>query len=167
MRISADVKPLQKQMRELHLEIQNRLDALVMKTASSIANIASGNTPIGDSDSLEGNANYRRLYEMRQQRFSIPVEVGFHRGAWVYSETPSVDFSNKINSPSEMLQGVQADLYTSYQLGETFYIAAKGPAYGILNSGANRQAPDGIVAPTVQEVIEIYKLNIQTFFQQG
>lgn len=167
MRISADVKPLQKQMRELHLEIQNRLDALVMKTARSIASIASDNTPIADKDQVKYDQRYINWYAFRKETYGIEAKEGFHRGAWVYSESPSLEFKSKINTPSEMLQDVQGDLRTSYVLGETFYIAAKGPAYGILNSGANRQEPDGIVAPTVQEVIEIYKLNIQTFFQQG
>lgn len=167
MRLKTNSKEVASELRDYSRRVLEQMELLVVKTATNIASIASDKTPIGDSASLNpetGNASYRSFYIARNKEYGLPVDVGYHRGAWQYSESPNFTFLPLINSADSVVQNVGADAYTSYHLGDTFYIGAVGPAYDILNSGANRQAPDGILQPTLDEVIELHKINVQALF---
>lgn len=146
--------------------MKRKLEAAVAGFAYEASYILVENTPIGDDLLIATNANYRSYYQDRLNTHGIPMQSGFHRGAWEYTETRPT-FTTSIN-PS---QGVPNDVYSSassyYSLGNKFYIAATGPAFEEFEQGKNRQAPNGILQPSVAQIMQISSVTMQGYFDNG
>ena len=53
-------------------------------------------------------------------------------------------------------------------LGDKFYIAAKGPAFAIFEGGNNPQVgPEGIVKPTLDSVMAVYANTLLNAYKRG
>ena len=126
------------------------------------------NTRVGDIERLmagysEGASReataYRRLYEMRQDMYGLPVDVGYHAGAFQYSMSPAPAFVPEIRDQMEMLAEFWRDFYSSYKLGDVFYIAAQGPAYRYMEMGKIGDV-QGIIKPTIDSVMSTYKFDM-------
>lgn len=164
MRIGIDTTACSADLDKHIKEMTAKLEGMVARAASKLAAVASDNTPIGDPEALEERPSYRSYYEQRFQKYGIAVEVGFHAGAWVYTET-SAKFDSNIYEAESVEPNSYKDASTSYQLGETFYIAASGPGYRMLENGYSAKAPQGISKPTVEQIIDIYKMNLQSYYK--
>jgi len=146
-----------------------KLKGMAFALAMNVADAASDNTPVGDDDKIAAGLNpgasrnaasYARLYANRLASYGINMQAGFHAGAWRYSETKVPTFSPDVNSYETMISMLRASFMANFQLGDTFYIAAKGPAYKFLESGVIPSAPDGIVKPTMQQVLATYRSDL-------
>jgi len=164
MKVSCDTKPLAKQLRQLRKDVENKLLNMVESAAAKLAETAAKNTPRGDPDALENRPSYASYYRQRFQRWSIAEEVGFHQGSWVYTEN-SADFDPTINTIQSVTLGAQSEARLNYKLGETFYIASNAPGNELLETGYSPKAPNGIGKPTVQEIIDIYRVNLQSYYK--
>lgn len=156
--IKADVTALQKSLEEAKKLIQARLENMVAGFAADVAESASKATRIGDEGSLESNQHYRSLYEYRLNKFGIPVEVGYHKGAWTYAENGNLVFRPVINPAEEVKADTLTKAKAQYKLGDDFNIGAIGPAYETL------QAKDDIEGTALGTLMQVYRTDLQRYY---
>lgn len=158
---------LQKQLEEFSVTFKRKLENMVEEFAVEVAKTASNQTPIGnETDLMKGSGSYWNYYKTRRDNFGLPIEVGYHKGAWGFSNTSNFSFQQKIESVMNMLNDVRNDA-ESVVLGRDFYIGAKGPGFYSLEHGSSAQAPDGIMAPTLAMIMQAQKADLQRFYDNG
>lgn len=160
MHVTSNADKLVKQLEEFTYSFKDKLEYMVSRFAEEVASSASQNTPIGDAE------QYPRLYRLRKDKFGIPAVEGFHKGAWVYSKTAIPVFSPRIYSNFEMKNDVFAEADATYQIGDTFYITASGPAYVKLEQGLSQQAPDGIMQPTLETIKSVIESDLKRYYNE-
>jgi hypothetical protein len=126
-----------------------------------------------------GNAvqNARYYNSPARLKWFMPIE-GSAKGGWtVTMETPSrvlvplrADSENAINTKEDAERDSKA-----YKLGETVYImnsvpyvATAGftsPSFGSLEGGYSAQAPQGIMGPTVDSILNVYQLKLNEYYK--
>lgn len=162
---NADV--IAKQLEEFSKEVEKRLTNMVAGFAREVALAASANTPVGNAeDMLVERSRYRNYYLNRKDNFGIPVEPGYHSGAWQYTETEA-KFIPVIFTSNEMANDVQNEAEISYKLGDSFAIAAIGPGYSDLENGRSDQAPEGIIAPTLAQIQVAHESQLKKYYDAG
>jgi hypothetical protein len=174
MKITSNADVIAKEIREYQKLVEKGLFELVSQFAEHLIVTASDNTPIGDQAELDayfaGSAGfgsgpvfpnkYVSYYLRRVQRYGIEARTGFHQGAWIFSQDASLEFDSTIVDISTMKRAASMDFTNNFKLGEDFYIGAEGPGYRMLEEGGSAQAPDGIMKPTVDQILDIYKMQV-------
>jgi hypothetical protein len=145
---------IEKQLSDYNKELEQRLIAMVAGFAGDVALAASNQTAVGDVD------KYLKLYERRQKAWGLPVESGYHSGAWEYTEG-SLEFTPVINPKGTVQGGAKAQALVQYKVGDAFTIGAIGPAFGML------QSRDDIDAKTMDAVQSAYASNLKQHFDNG
>lgn len=162
---NADI--ITKQLEEYSKEVERKLKNMVAGFAREVALAASENTPIGNAtDMMQENTKYRGYYLNRQDEFGIPIEPGYHSGAWQYTEG-TAKFTPVIFSSNEMANDVENEAESSYQLGNSFSIAAIGPGYADLEGGRSDQAPEGIGTPTIAQIQAAHQAQLKRYYDAG
>ena len=159
--IKADVSQLQKSLEEAKKLIQARLENMVAGFASDVAESASMATRKGDAGSLDTNKRYREYYIRRHDLTGLPIEVGYHQGAWTYSEGGDLVFKPVITDAELVPDLTLAKAKAEYRLGDDFKIGAVGPAYGVL------QAQDDIEGTAIQTLMQVYRSDLQRYYEQS
>ena len=159
--VSVDTSALADDLAKFKLEAERKLKAMVVGFANDVAYAASEATPVGNLD------RYLGLYKLREEQYGIEAAAGFHSGAWRYYEDGSLAFDTEIREHPQMLQYVKSDANSQYKIGDTFYIAARGPAYSFLESGGSPLANDGIMQPAEAAILAAYKSNIYYYYKKG
>lgn len=159
--IKADATDLIKSMQTFQEEAERKLKAMVVGFASDVALAASEETPVGDAD------RYMDLYIKRSAKYGIEPSPGFHSGAWRYDPDGNLEFDSNIYEQGQLQQYVQADVKADYRIGDTFYIGATGPAYGLLNTGGSPKAPNGIMEPAMRAISAAYASNVFNYYKNG
>jgi hypothetical protein len=153
--ISADVSKTLESLKKAHAEIVRRMENMVRGFAYEFAMTAISNTPLGD------DIKYESLYKARTY---LQPEAGFAQGSWQVSYTGSLQMQD-VYSGSEALSIVKSKMQ-SYKLGQSFTIGNTGPYINMLENGYSDQAPTGIVRPTVDQVMNAYKINLLRYYKQ-
>ena len=151
------------------VEFERKLKAMVAGFATEMVTIVIDKTPIGDFEKLEDKSSgYYSLYLRRFKTFGIEITPGYHAGSWRFSETGSTPFDGRIYAPEEAIGHVRQDVSSSkFTLGETFYLTSNGPGIMFLEQGGSPQAPDGIVAPSMDEIVKTYQINLKNYFDRA
>lgn len=137
-----------------------KLKNVAYALAVNVASNAYVNTPVGDSDKIASSKEYFKMYQMRSYKYGIDITPGFHAGAYSYAETRIPKFDKEIKSFDQMLSKLKLDFESNFELGDVFYVGAKGPAYALFEKGYIDSAPDGVVKPTLQSIMSSYKADI-------
>lgn len=164
LEVNAD--DLLKDLEKYLAETTRKLENMVRGFAYEVTLAASDNTPVGDYESLFTNHRYAAYYHKRADEYGIPVDVGFHAGAWSANTDGNFDFTSVIYDRNDVGRFAKQGL-AAYKLGETVYIGAEGPAFEALEAGSSQQSLDGIVAPTLRQIEASYKVDLQRYFKQG
>jgi hypothetical protein len=133
-----------------------KMKTAIEKFSLNVAQILVNNTPIGSPERLETDRGYRRLYERRASHYGIVPEVGFHKGAWVYSETKNPQFNPEIRPESTVISEFRSNFRANYEIGDTFYVAATGPAFKYFQIGFSESFGGGVAAPSLNQIAMIY-----------
>lgn len=159
--IKVNIEEALKKLEETRKVLENKMKNMVAGFAYTVTNIASNNTPLGDPEKFFG------LYELREQTYGIDIKEGFHKGAWQYSETKGITFDPTVYGLGSARERAYTDARMQYKLGDNFYIAAKGPAYGAIEAGKSLQATKGIVGPSTEQIIQVAGINLKRYFEEG
>jgi hypothetical protein len=153
---------IQKELKEYAKVFENKLQEMVSGFAQEVAIRASENTAVASQLLVDKWSKYEGgVYLVREKQFNIPVEPGYHAGAWKYYEG-DVSFSDpKIYSKDAVKSNVASSAKTKFRLGDTFSIAAVGPNFEFLN---NR---DGTLKATEKVVVSSFSVNVQKYFNKG
>lgn len=164
--IRASANDTVKSLRDFQKELKRKLEETVRDFATEMSVQASLNTPVGDADAIENKPSYRSWYVTRYNKHGIEIAPGFHSGAWVFSKDNNFEFDNSIYETEE----VKSNTYLSssgYALGDTFYIGASGPGFGLLENAYSTKAPDGIMKPTLENIIDVYSVQIKKLYERA
>ena len=100
---------LEKQLSDFSLVFKRKLENMVENFAVEIAEKASQETPIGNQADIDkGSGRYWSFYKERL-KLGLPMEVGYHKGAWDFSTTSNFPFIKRIRSVVEMLNDVRGE----------------------------------------------------------
>ena len=155
-----------KQLEEFSKEVERKMKNMVAGFAREVALAASENTPVGSAEDVVKEGAYHNYYLDRNNEFGLPVEVGYHSGAWEYTEG-SPTFRKMIFTKEEMSNDVFNEAEASYQLGNSFAIAAIGPGYAALEGGSSQQKPNGIGDPTIAQIMASQQSDLKRYYEAG
>lgn len=158
--IKCNVEDLIKDLEKLHKETKLRLEQMVRGFTYEFALIAIEKTPLGDVET------YEALYIKRFQRTGLDIQAGFAQGSWQVPDTVSgsLDFQDLYSG--QAAASVVKTHMMNYKLGDTITLGNSGPYIGFLNNGYSDQAPDGIIKPTIDQMLSTYKIDLVRYFQQ-
>lgn len=155
--ITADVSKLVEQLKQYHLDCVKRMENMVRGFTYEFAMIAIDNTPLGDDE------KYAALYKRRT--YLQPI-AGFAQGSWqVPADMNSSLDQQDLYSGSGALGAIKTHML-NYTLGETFVLGNTGPYITQLNEGYSDQAPEGIMKPTIDQMLAAYKVNLVRYYKQ-
>lgn len=152
-----------KEIEDYKIDVEAKLKRMIAAFARELTEALSNNTPIGDQasidvgrDAIDGPASeYYKYYNNRLQEHRIEEKVGYHKGAYGYAESDNFYFNNEIHSTEESFGNAYYTALSDYNIGDTFYIGAKGPGFAELQDGDSEQAPDGIMEPAIMDIMRI------------
>ena len=158
--ISVDVSKVIEELKAYQQDTVRRLENMVTGFAYIISKTAIANTPLGDAE------EYFKLYELRQKRIGLEPTEGFARGSWQVNT--SGEFSVQlVYSGSEALSLIKTDL-GSYKLGDTLYIGNRGFYIKMLENNYSDQTQGmGIMQPTLDSIMQTYKVDLVRLFKEG
>lgn len=170
---NADV--VAKEIADYTEEVERRLKDMVAMFAFKATEAIQENIPIGDQESINAGANqsgtpaasYYKLYEIRANNpaLQIPAQAGYHRGALGYSYSGNFQFMPIVFEARDSAEQLMYDVESYYQLGDTFYIGAEGPAYDLLNENSSEQTNgQGIAKPSDEAIAAIYRTDMKSFY---
>lgn len=158
--IKVDVSKVLEELKAYQQDTVRRLEKMVTGFAYIISKTAIANTPLGDAE------EYFKLYELRQKRIGLEPTEGFARGSWQVNT--SGEFSVQlVYSGSEALSLIKTDL-GSYKLGDTLYIGNRGFYIKMLENNYSDQTQGmGIMQPTLDSIMQTYKVDLVRLFKEG
>lgn len=157
--IKCDVTDFIKSLELLHQDVVRRLEQMVRGFTYEFALIAIENTPIGD------DVTYANLYKSREKYTGLSPVAGFAQGSWQVPDTVggSLDFQELYSGTAA--SSVVRTHMMNYTLGETITLGNQGPYIGLLNNGYSDQAPEGIIKPTIEQILSTYKIDLVRNYQ--
>lgn len=164
--ITLNTEDLVSSLENYKQDVIKRLTHMVKMFAYHVTLTASGNTPKVYAFDLETDL-YRYLYELREEKHGIPYDQGFHRGAWKFSSSQTIQFDARIIPEGTVGQRFKTDFSINYKLGQTFFVGASGPGYASLENASSVQAPSGIMRPTIDQVMSVYAADLVKYYKEG
>ena len=161
--ISADVSKVLEELKAYHADTIRRMENMVRGFSYIISKTAIENTPLGNAK------RYIRLYEMRQRRIGLDPIEGFAKGSWQVNTTGqfSIQAIYGVDSGIEALSLVKADL-GSYKLGDTVFVGNKGFYIKLLENNYSSQTNNlGIMQPTLDSIMQTYKVDLPRLYKEG
>ena len=159
--ISADVSKVIEELKAYHQDTIRRMENMVRGFSYIISKTAIENTPIGDAK------EYFDLYQRRLTDGSgLKPEAGWAKGSWQVNETGQFSIQ-QVYSAGEALNLIKADL-GSYKLGDTLYIGNTGYYIRLLENNSSKQTNKlGIMQPTLDSIMQTYKVDLPRLFREG
>ena len=159
--VSADVAKVLEELKAYQQDTVRRLEKMVTGFAYTISKTAIANTPIGDLE------EYFDLYQARlDDDRGLEPRPGFAKGSWQVNT--SGQFSvQQVYSGGEALNLISTDL-NSYKLGDTLYIGNTGYYIRLLENNSSKQTNNlGIMQPTLDSIMQTYKVDLPRLFLEG
>lgn len=161
--ISADVAKVLEELKAYHQDTIRRMENMVRGFSYIISKTAIENTPRGDAET------FFKLYEQRKKRIRLEPIEGFAKGSWQVNTSGqfSIQAIYGVNSGSEALSLIKTDL-DSYKLGDTLYIGNTGFYIDMLENNYSSQTQGmGIMQPTLDSIMQTYKVDLPRLYKEG
>lgn len=161
---ASNTDEIAKQLEEYSKEVERKLRFMVEQFAVDVVTAATSNTPLGDAD------KYINFYQARLTDGSgLPDEEGVARGAWVVGLDGQLAFIpiSGQNTDAEAIAEAKMDIQ-GYRLGQDFVIGNAAPYIDDLEDNYSPQTNgQGIVAPTVKEIMAANESNLKRYYDEG
>lgn len=178
MRVTVNTDDLLKQVESLKQELERKLTGMVSIFIYQIGFNAVENTPFGDFEKFEG------LYRLRQSNigrmmYGLTPQPGHAKGGWVIEYNKPFS-ANRIGVVADGPEAgnVKKELdfkSDQYKLGDTVFIQNNVPYMYMdgfitpwnkaLEKGSSPNAPNGIMKPTTDIVMDIYRTDLKRYFE--
>lgn len=172
--ISCDTSKLEAELKKFHEEAVRKLEGMVERFSYWVTFEAIENTPFGD-DVLN-----KRFYNIRNRLVTLIPEAGSAKGGWTISMNSTTHIRAPERAQNEAAVNIKenaAFASESYKLGDTVYImnsvpyvATEGwslPQFGSLEGGYSKQAPYGIMEPTLHAIMGIYQSDLKKYYEES
>lgn len=164
--IKFDVADFQSQLNRYTEAVKERLNKIVYQTViDNLAYSAIEKTPFGN---LKNNYN---KYMERFDLTGLDPEPGYAKGSWLlevegYSGSPyAMRVSDSRGTQSKAL--AKNEFLRDFELGDSIYLSNNLFYIGLLNDGFSDKAPEGMVKPTVDQVMDFYATNAAGLFNRS
>lgn len=178
LNLKVDTSKLLKQIQEYKEQVEKKLIKMVQLFSYNITLQAINNTPYGSLVNPDtGELNNLYFIPARAQEYRLTPQPGHAKGGWILSFGSSSRNRMGVVATSEEAENVKlnAEIQSKeYKLGETIYITNNIPyvnnvgivleKFGSLEGGYSLQAPNGIFAPTVESIMNIYAQDLKSFY---
>lgn len=160
MKIKADTTALEMSLMKAAGTIALRLKQMVTGFSYEFTLTAIQNTPLGDA-----RTHMARYIKRYNETGLSPIE-GFARGSWQIDFDGNIQMQRPLYGPdSGQVAGSAAKInLMNYNLGQKVYIANIGPYIIELENGYSDQASDGIMKPTMEQVLSSYKIDLKRHY---
>lgn len=155
--ITSNAGQIAKELQQYADEVERKLKAMVAGFAGDMVESASTKTKVIDASVLATD-KWQGIYNKRREKYRIPVEPGYHAGAWKYVDGQLTFTDPNIRTTSEAQADAVSDAKAQYNLGQTFAIGLIGPA-------AAYAGPD--LSAVEPMILTAYSSNIKRYFDQG
>lgn len=161
--LTADVAATVKSLEEAETKIREGLEQMVRKFAASVLEKAADNTPLGDHIT---NISW---YERREQAEGLAPIHGLARFGWDAAVDQGLELREGYGANTAAVALQDAILTLSrYNLGEEVLIGNKrNYVVSALEQGSSKQAPMGIMQPTLQQIESAYRSDLQRFYKNN
>lgn len=166
--LKANTEELLKSLEAFREKNKEKMQAMVRSFAMATFEIASSNTPMGDSNTF-WHLYQKRTTDPTWQSYGLQPVEGFARGSWRVSLDGSAQVQELYGRSvlDVALPKANAAL-RNYNLGETVLISNYGPYIRDLNRNSSRQTEgQGIVAPTIDSVMKIASMSLKNYYDKG
>lgn len=163
MRLVANFDDLLKDLEEYQKSVVSGLESMVRGFAYEITQHAINNTPLGNAE------QYLSLYRRRYERTGLYPQEGFARGSWQATnnvEPHGIQANYGTDAGSVALLQAKTSI-ANYKIGETVYITNTGPYINLLEGGSSAQAPEGIIKPTMQDIMASYAVDLRRYYDKA
>jgi hypothetical protein len=161
--LTSNSDQIYKEILKYKAEVKRKLEAMVRGFALDIVRIAVKHTPLGDAKQYP--LWYQRRYSA-DSRF-LPVE-GFAQGSWQIQYRDSFPWQFNFAPDQDIKALMNASLSSEqYKLGKDIWVGNAGPYIAKLEAGRSTQAPQGIMQPTLNEIMQVYQLNLKQYYDRG
>lgn len=163
MIVDSNSSKLLQSFREFQKVLERKLNHVVREFSYIITEEAIAKTPLGNAE------EFMDRYIARQQAIGINPQEGYARGSWQVQPSQSFTLQTIYGANS----GVQALSVVKSQLsGITFkddiYIGNRGYYIGLLQDNYSSQTEHlGIMKPTLEAVMQVYKISIKSIYDKG
>lgn len=159
--LKADVEATVKSLAEAEKSIQDKLERMVKMFAADVLRKAAENTPRGDHIA---NASW---YEMREESDHLAPIHGLARFGWDAAvDTPLELREGYGPNTSEVAYRDAIAALMRYNLGEQVLIGNKrNYVVSALENGYSKRYPDGIMQPTINQIEQAYRADLQRYYK--
>lgn len=159
--IKADTTALEMSLMKAAGSIALRLKEMVKGFSYEFTVSAIENTPLGDARPESEGGNLSRYLQRYRDTGLSPIE-GFAQGSWQIDFDPN--FMQLDNYSGEIAAKAAKISLMNYNLGNTVYIGNTGPYIRLLENGYSDQAPEGIMKPTLDQILSAYKIDLKRYY---
>jgi len=171
--ISCDTSKLEADLKKFKEEATRKLEGMVEIFTYNLTVEAIDNTPIGQL-----NEGTDWMYNLPSRLRVLPAEPGSAKGGWTisFNGPTRIIFPERATDSNAYNIKSNADVASKgYKLGDVVYVmnsvryvATEGwtlPKFGSLENGYSSQAPNGIMKPTLDAVMNIYSLDLKKYYE--
>ena len=162
--VKIDASGLVKSLEEFQKEAKRKLEQMTKEFCLSVIEKAAYNTPLGDA------SLYPEMYQMRHATTGLEPREGLARYGWDVAVDSSIALKEGYgrNTAEEAIAEAWSDLQ-AFKLGDVVLIGNKRDyVVGPLNAGTgSKQAPNGIMRPTVNQIESVYRQDLQRMYQNA
>ena len=162
--VKIDASGLVRSLEEFQKEAKRKLEVMTREFCLSVVQKAAYNTPLGDA------TLYPDMYQMRHAATGLQAQEGLARYGWDAAVDSPVTIKEGYgrNTAEEAIAEARANLQ-AFKIGDTVLIGNKRDyVVGPLNQGyGSKQAPNGIMKPTVNEIQNAYKADLQRMYSNA
>ena len=156
--VTADYTNCTKSLEEYIRRTIESLTGVVQGFAFTMTARAIKNTPLGNFEAYPGR------YAERAKLLGLLPEPGYAQGSWKITSDGSTAGESTYDG-EQAFQNAIRDAKT-YILGEDIYITNSGPYIRLLEGGFSKQAPKGMIQPTLAEVADIYSISLKDYYKE-
>ena len=161
--ISADVSKVLEELKAYHADTVRRLENMVRGFSYIISKEAIEKTPIGDAEV------YLSLYKKRQREIGLDVIEGVAKGGWQVNTSGNFEpqFIYTVFSGKIAYSLIKTSL-KDYKLGDTVFVGNKGFYIKLLENNYSSQTNNlGIMQPTLDSIMQTYKVDLPRLYKEG
>lgn len=179
MKVTVNNDEVSKDLDNKISNIETAFKNMVAQFSGKVIETSSQLTRKGSQESIEigqtlaegPEKNYFNLYRLRAIRYGIPVEAGYHKGAWQISDSSTFNFNPEIRNPEDNTERTINLINYEWTIGTDFWLGAKGPALSMLNDADNPRNHTGYALhDEIEEtILAIYSsgAELKDYFDEG